>query len=63
MRFGQERSESRSSTLLMLSHRIPWGVFATMAPAYASEVCPTALRGYLTVYGKLPRYFYTQETY
>ncbi|PNH77439.1 hypothetical protein VD0001_g163 [Verticillium dahliae] len=23
---------------------IPWGVFATMAPAYASEVCPMALR-------------------
>lgn len=32
---------------------IPWGVFATMAPAYASEVCPTALRGYLTVYVNL----------
>ena len=29
---------------------LPWGVFATMAPAYASEVCPVALRGYLTVY-------------
>ena len=29
---------------------LPWGVFATMAPAYASEVCPLALRGYLTVY-------------
>jgi SP family general alpha glucoside:H+ symporter-like MFS transporter len=27
---------------------IPWGVFATMAPAYASEICPMALRGYLT---------------
>ncbi|RSL97534.1 hypothetical protein CEP52_010876, partial [Fusarium oligoseptatum] len=25
---------------------IPWGVFATMAPAYASEVCPMVLRGY-----------------
>ncbi|KAJ0418800.1 hypothetical protein BJY00DRAFT_302614 [Aspergillus carlsbadensis] len=30
--------------------RIPWGVFTTMAPAYASEVCPLALRGYLLVY-------------
>lgn len=30
---------------------LPWGVFATLAPAYASEVCPMALRGYLTVYG------------
>ncbi|KAL6890069.1 general substrate transporter [Trichoderma evansii] len=32
---------------------IPWGVFATMAPAYASEICPMALRGYLTVYVSL----------
>ncbi|KAF7555156.1 hypothetical protein G7Z17_g2383 [Cylindrodendrum hubeiense] len=32
---------------------IPWGVFATMAPAYAFEVCPMALRGYLTVYVNL----------
>ena len=29
---------------------IPWGIFATTGPAYASEVCPLALRGYLTVY-------------
>lgn len=32
---------------------IPWGVFATSAPAYASEVCPLALRGHLTVYVNL----------
>jgi MFS transporter, SP family, general alpha glucoside:H+ symporter len=32
---------------------VPWGVFATMAPAYAAEVCPLALRGYLTVYVNL----------
>ncbi|KAF2159407.1 hypothetical protein M409DRAFT_71071 [Zasmidium cellare ATCC 36951] len=32
---------------------IPWGVFATMAPAYASEVCSLTLRGYLTVYVNL----------
>lgn len=32
---------------------VPWGVFATMAPAYASEVCPMALRGYLAVYVNL----------
>jgi MFS transporter, SP family, general alpha glucoside:H+ symporter len=32
---------------------IPWGVFATTGPAYASEVCPTALRGYLTVVSEL----------
>lgn len=29
-----------------------WGVFQTLAPAYASEVCPVALRGYLTTYGQ-----------
>jgi MFS transporter, SP family, general alpha glucoside:H+ symporter len=31
---------------------LTWGVFATTGPAYASEVCPLALRGYLTVYVK-----------
>lgn len=30
-----------------------WGIFAITAPAYASEVCPLALRGYLTVYVNL----------
>lgn len=29
---------------------LPWGVFATMGPTYSSEVCPMALRGYLTAY-------------
>ncbi|KAG9258011.1 MFS transporter [Emericellopsis atlantica] len=29
---------------------IPWGVFATIGPAYASEVLPLALRPYLTAY-------------
>jgi Sugar (and other) transporter. len=29
---------------------LSWGVFATIGPAYASEVCPTVLRGYLTIY-------------
>ncbi|KAI0479435.1 sugar transporter-like protein [Xylariaceae sp. FL0804] len=32
---------------------LTWGVFATLAPAYASEVCPTALRGYMTSYVNL----------
>ncbi|ORY27080.1 putative alpha-glucoside transport-related protein [Naematelia encephala] len=27
---------------------IPWGVFSTLAEAYASEVCPLTLRAYLT---------------
>lgn len=32
---------------------IPWGVFATQGPAYAAEVCPLALRGYLTAFVNL----------
>lgn len=27
-----------------------WGVFSTMAPAYASEVAPVVLRGYMEIY-------------
>lgn len=29
---------------------LTWGVFATTGPAYASEACPLAFRGYLTCY-------------
>lgn len=29
---------------------LPWGVFASSAPAYASEVLPLSLRVYLTSY-------------
>ncbi|CAH0020462.1 unnamed protein product [Clonostachys rhizophaga] len=29
---------------------IPWGIFQTITITYASEVCPVALRGYLTTY-------------
>ncbi|KAJ7064135.1 MFS transporter [Mycena amicta] len=29
---------------------IPWGVFQTLTITYAAEVCPVALRGYLTTY-------------
>lgn len=32
---------------------IPWGIFATTGPAYASEVMPLALRGHLTVFVNL----------
>jgi SP family general alpha glucoside:H+ symporter-like MFS transporter len=43
-----------NSTAVLLVGQIlcglSWGVFATVGPAYASEVCPTKLRGYLTVY-------------
>ncbi|RSH95719.1 hypothetical protein EHS25_000811 [Saitozyma podzolica] len=29
---------------------IPWGIFQTLTTAYAAEICPVALRGYLTSY-------------
>ncbi|KAK5138073.1 hypothetical protein LTR08_005871 [Meristemomyces frigidus] len=29
---------------------VPWGVFQTLTTAYAAEVCPVALRAYLTTY-------------
>ncbi|KAJ4291286.1 hypothetical protein N0V88_006289 [Collariella sp. IMI 366227] len=29
---------------------LPWGIFATIGPAYASELCPLPLRAYLTAY-------------
>ncbi|KAK1981781.1 alpha glucoside transporter [Colletotrichum cereale] len=32
---------------------LPWGVFATTGPAYAAEVTPLAIRGYLTSYVNL----------
>ncbi|KAK4065097.1 uncharacterized protein Triagg1_8733 [Trichoderma aggressivum f. europaeum] len=32
---------------------LSWGVFAVASPSYASEVCPTNLRGYLTTYVNL----------
>ncbi|KAG6037552.1 hypothetical protein E4U41_004923 [Claviceps citrina] len=32
---------------------LPWGVFQTLTTTYASEVCPTHLRAYLTTYANL----------
>lgn len=34
----------------MSSPSVPWGIFATIGPAYASELCPLPLRAYLTAY-------------
>lgn len=42
-----------SKTVLLIGEflcGLPWGVFATSAPAYASEVLPLSLRIYLTSY-------------
>jgi len=38
---------SRSLTAFFVQ---PWGVFQTLTITYASEVCPVAMRGYLTTY-------------
>ncbi|KOS20795.1 Maltose permease MAL61 [Escovopsis weberi] len=32
---------------------MPWGIFTIMGTAYSSEICPTALRGYLTSFSNL----------
>ncbi|KAK4687230.1 MFS transporter, SP family, general alpha glucoside:H+ symporter, partial [Tremellales sp. Uapishka_1] len=32
---------------------VPWGVFSTLAEAYASELCPITLRAYLTTFVNL----------
>ena len=32
---------------------IPWGAFQTLSVAYASEISPTCLRGYLTTYANI----------
>ena len=32
---------------------LPWGIFSTLSEAYASEVCPISLRGYLTTFVNL----------
>ena len=29
---------------------IPWGIFQTLTTAYAAEICPSAIRGYLTAW-------------
>ncbi|GAB7358937.1 hypothetical protein MBLNU230_g5013t1 [Neophaeotheca triangularis] len=29
---------------------IPWGIFQTLTTAYAAEICPAAIRGYLTAW-------------
>jgi SP family general alpha glucoside:H+ symporter-like MFS transporter len=34
----------------MCPSSVPWGMFATIGPAYASEICPLAFRPYLTAY-------------
>ncbi len=47
---------AKSLTMLVIGEvfcGIPWGVFQTLTTAYASEVCPIQLRGYLTTYVNL----------
>jgi SP family general alpha glucoside:H+ symporter-like MFS transporter len=39
--------------LLIWHSSVPWGIFATIGSAYASELCPHVLRPYLTSYVNL----------
>lgn len=48
--FGHDISLLLAGQLLV---GIPWGVFQTITTVYASEVCPTSLRSYLTTYVNL----------
>lgn len=44
---------STSVTTLLVGNilcGIPWGIFQTLTTAYAAEICPAALRGYLTAW-------------
>ncbi|KXJ87019.1 alpha-glucosides permease MPH2/3 [Microdochium bolleyi] len=44
---------STSVTMLLIGNimcGIPWGVFQTLTTAYAAEICPAAMRGYLTAW-------------
>ncbi len=43
----------KQSNVLGLTPQESWGVFQTLTTAYASEVCPIQLRGYLTAYVNL----------
>ncbi|KAF5009982.1 hypothetical protein FDECE_3843 [Fusarium decemcellulare] len=47
---------SPNTTVLLVGQilcGLPWGIFATTAPAYASEVLPMSLRVYLTSYSNM----------
>ncbi|KAF1961132.1 general substrate transporter [Byssothecium circinans] len=44
---------SRNVEMLLVGNLlcgIPWGIFQTLTTAYAAEICPSALRGYLTAW-------------
>jgi SP family general alpha glucoside:H+ symporter-like MFS transporter len=45
--FAQNIETLQVAVILM---GVPWGVFQTLTTAYAAEVCPVTLRGYLTTY-------------
>ncbi|KAH7021332.1 general substrate transporter [Microdochium trichocladiopsis] len=44
---------STSVTMLLIGNimcGVPWGIFQTLTTAYAAEICPAAMRGYLTAW-------------
>lgn len=52
-KFSRSALFTSSLTQLEILCGIPWGVFQTLTTAYASEVCPVALRAYLCTYVNL----------
>ncbi|USP77447.1 hypothetical protein yc1106_04721 [Curvularia clavata] len=49
--FFAESVEQLLAGLILVG--IPWGIFQTLTTTYAAEVCPVALRAYLTTYVNL----------
>lgn len=49
--FFAESVEQLLAGLVLIG--IPWGIFQTLTTTYAAEVCPVALRAYLTTYVNL----------
>lgn len=53
MLFAAELVQGKSSRPnVRLLKGIPWGVFQTLTTAYAADIVPIQLRGYLTSYGE-----------
>ncbi|KAK8023731.1 alpha-glucoside transport [Apiospora rasikravindrae] len=48
--FGEDHGGESGYQVAAAWRNIPWGIFATIGPAYASEILPLALRSYLTAY-------------
>lgn len=53
IRFPSAVEITTDAVLVQILCGLPWGTFQTLTTTYASEVCPVALRPYLTTYVNL----------